>query len=197
MTREEAAENAGISRKLAAFHLDKLVHVGLLDTDLNTPPSKGRRPGRTPKVYEPSDVEIRVSIPERRYELVGDILVDTVADAGADTRDAALRIARGRGAELGAAIRAEDGKRGRRRTPLRAARRVLEGLGYEPAEDGDAVLLRNCPFHRLAERQRELVCGLNRAFLDGLLRGLDDEATRTILVPGSGRCCVELRAPRT
>jgi predicted ArsR family transcriptional regulator len=36
VTREEAAASVGISRKLAAFHLDKLVEVGLLRTGCRT-----------------------------------------------------------------------------------------------------------------------------------------------------------------
>ena len=32
VSRNEAAENAGIQRTLAAFHLDKLVDAGLLET---------------------------------------------------------------------------------------------------------------------------------------------------------------------
>src|SRR5512132_3767270 len=63
VTREEAAAEAGISRKLAAFHLDKLVDVGLLDARYQAPPDRRQRVGRAPKVYQPSAVEVRVSIP--------------------------------------------------------------------------------------------------------------------------------------
>lgn len=192
VTREEAAENAGISRKLAAFHLDKLVHVGLLKSDHRAPPDRGGRPGRSPKVYEPSDLEISVSIPQRRYELVGDILVDAVAEADGDARGAALRTAARRGREIGETVRATtDGRPAR---PLRHACAVLERLGYEPAVDAHPISLRNCPFPSMVERQPELVCCINRAFCDGMLRGLGDETTRTALVPGPGRCCVELHA---
>ena len=56
VTREEAAASAGISRKLAAFHLDKMVDAGLLRASYQSVyQSTGtRKVGRTPKVYEPA-----------------------------------------------------------------------------------------------------------------------------------------------
>lgn len=194
VSREEAAAGVGISRKLAAFHLDKLVHAGLLDAGRDAPPKRRDGPGRAPKVYLPSQAEFQVTIPERRYEIVGDILAEAVAEAGNDVaRSAALRIAHRNGAELGSAVRAEAAANGTGDAPPDAAG-VVEGLGYEPAADGDVVLLRNCPYHQLAEQQRALVCAINLAFLDGLLHGLGDGSTRAVLAPGAGRCCVELRA---
>src|SRR4051812_25312696 len=50
VTRDEAAEFAGISRKLAAFHLDKLVAAGLLEAGREVPGAQ-RRLGRPPKSY--------------------------------------------------------------------------------------------------------------------------------------------------
>ena len=45
VTREAAAEAVGISRKLAAFHLDKLVEAGLLEAGTRTAQRAPRRPG--------------------------------------------------------------------------------------------------------------------------------------------------------
>jgi predicted ArsR family transcriptional regulator len=73
---------------------------------------------------------------------------------------------------------------------------VLEGQGYEPRRDGRrAVTLANCPFHTLAWQAPELICGMNRALVDGLLRGLGNERVQAVLVPPEGACCVELRPP--
>src|ERR687883_1276309 len=78
VTRDEAAAHAGISRNLAAFHLDKLVAAGLLDT--GTGDDADRRIGRPPKTYRLSELEVHVSIPARRYELAAEILLQaTVA----------------------------------------------------------------------------------------------------------------------
>lgn len=198
VTRDEAAASVGISRKLAAFHLDKLVDAGLLEAAPRTsPPGAPRGPGRAPKVYQPSQARVSVSIPQRRLDLLSEVLVDAVAveaDSG-NARAAALRGARDRGTALGEGERAAH--RLTRTGPERAlhlAIPVMERVGYEPyrTEDG-TIRLRNCPFHPLAARQRDLVCGMNRELLDGLLRGLGNEGVQAVLAPRPGECCVELR----
>jgi len=58
--------------------------------------------------------------------------------------------------------------------------------------NGARARLRNCPFHALAMRQRELVCGLNLAFVEGLLDGLGSRWLSAELAPAPGQCCVAL-----
>ena len=201
LSRDEAAAAAGISRGLAAFHLDKLVAAGLLRAHSHVPAGGPPRVGRRPKVYEPSDLELGITIPERHYELVGELLVDAVAQAapGEAPLAAATRIANARGQELGVHFRQTRtlGRLGPERA-LTAASEVLERHGYEPERwRQDTVRLRNCPFHTLARRTPEIVCAINQALLDGLLRGLGDQRVDAALVPRPDACCVELRAPRT
>ncbi|WAL75591.1 hypothetical protein OU787_31115 [Kitasatospora sp. YST-16] len=70
---------------------------------------------------------------------------------------------------------------------------MLDAYGYEPVREGPTeVRLHNCPFHPLAAKATDLVCGLNRAFLDGYLAGLDTTAVRAVLDPRPGECCVVL-----
>src|SRR5215470_19556970 len=104
VTRDEAAAAVGISRKLAAFHLDKLVDAGLLEAGFARPAGL-RRAGRASKVYAPADVDVQVSIPPRDHAVLADILVGAVT-AAEDARRAALRVADERGHELGSAERA-------------------------------------------------------------------------------------------
>src|SRR5688500_10161710 len=81
VSREEVAHHAGISRKLAAFHLDKLSEKGLLDHHYARPAGKGGPgAGRPAKVYQPSELTIEVSMPQRQYELAGKLLLDGVAN---------------------------------------------------------------------------------------------------------------------
>lgn len=197
VTRDEAAASVGISRKLAAFHLDKLVDAGLLRARYEAVGGI-RKVGRAPKVYEPTETDIRVTIPERRHEVLADILMDAVLteSEGENARQAAVRVARRRGEEIGAEERArtKPGRLGAER-----ALTLLEGLlarhGFEPGRESPTCMrLRNCPFHPLAARAPELVCGVNLALLDGVLAGLEATKVRAVLAPRQGECCVELRS---
>jgi predicted ArsR family transcriptional regulator len=200
VSRDEAADHVGISRKLAAFHLDKLVERGLLTAHYARLPGRGGRgAGRSSKLYEPSDLEVDVSIPERRYDIVGEIMVDALTDDSTERpRDVARRIAYDRGHVIGEEVKAELRLRppGSERT-LAVAEETLTDYGFEPYRVGDETIsLRNCPFHDLSRRAPELVCGLNREFIDGLLRGLGNESVEAALEPTPGECCVKLRARR-
>ncbi|MFF9155068.1 hypothetical protein ACF1AB_22880 [Streptomyces sp. NPDC014846] len=52
--------------------------------------------------------------------------------------------------------------------------------------------LRNCPFHPLAAKAPDLVCGMNQAFLSGYLDGLEVNGVEAVLAPRPGECCVRL-----
>ena len=74
---------------------------------------------------------------------------------------------------------------------------LLTGAGYEPevvpAADGhaDRVCLRNCPYDALVAGHRDLTCGMNLAWAEGLVDGLDVGLTAR-LAPAEGYCCVVL-----
>jgi predicted ArsR family transcriptional regulator len=181
VSREDAASATRMSRNLAAFHLDKLVDAGLLVARYQAPAGRPRGRGRTPKVYAPAGDGLTVTIPERRYELIAEILADGMAAEPQNAADAAERHAYRRGHALGVDV--SD----RERDSLIAA---LGVLGFEPARDGCRTLLHNCPFHALAVQHTALVCGLNYAFLRGLADGLGADVD-VRLAPRPGACCVE------
>src|SRR5262249_23687693 len=137
VSREEAADAHRLSRGLAAFHLDKLVEVGLLRARYEAPADQPRGRGRTPKGGGWGGGGLSGTIAERRYELIAGILADAIATDPAHAESAALDRAHGRGHELGAQLSTRE-------VPLLAA---LTGLGFEPAPDGEQLLLHNCPFH--------------------------------------------------
>jgi predicted ArsR family transcriptional regulator len=201
VTRDDVAGELGISRKLAAFHLDKLLDRGLLRAHYARPAGRsGPGAGRTSKMYEASDLEVDVSIPERRYDLVGELLVDAIeAEApGESAREVATRVARDKGFEVGERVRAAEGlgRPGPERT-FTAALGVLEEHGFEPYREGERVRVRNCPFHALAQRAPDLVCEMNRSFVDGMLRGLGNGNVEAVIERRPGECCVELRRAET
>ena len=197
VTRDEAAAAVGISRKLAAFHLDKLVEAGALRARYQQADGV-RRVGRVPKVYEPSPVDIRVSIPQRSHDLLAGILMDAVVSKGSSESapDAVQRAAREHGERIGAEERerSRPGRLGAERA-LSLASKLLTERGFEPARESTACLrLRNCPFHPLTATAPDLVCGLNHAFISGMMDGLQASGVDAVLDPQAGECCVELRA---
>jgi predicted ArsR family transcriptional regulator len=201
VTREEAARGVRVSIKLAAFHLDKLVERRLLQIGRPTPTGVLRRVGRAPKTYAVSDLQVSVTLPPRRYDLAGEILVDTLLRAETEPGplgELARQTAWQRGYTMG--VGAGSARQGARLGPERAiaqAQAWLDDHGYEPAEDLEGGLtLRNCPFHGLVDRAPELVCGLNAALIDGMLRGLGNQTVRAELRPAPGRCCVRIGGPR-
>jgi predicted ArsR family transcriptional regulator len=199
VTRDEAAEAAGISRSLAAFHLDKLVDRGLLTFEYARPEGRtGPGAGRPSKVYEPSEIEVQVSIPERQYDVIGKLLVDSIlAEPGqAAQSEVAANVAAGEGRRIGEEVRRELRMRppGTERA-LAATADILRERGYEPypAEDG-SLRLRSCPFHQVARHAPELVCRMNREFIQGIVRGIGNQTVEAALEPTPGQCCVVLRA---
>ncbi|MBS4727963.1 transcriptional regulator [Mycobacterium sp. SM1] len=195
ISRDEAAAAAGISRNLAAFHLDRLVDAGLLRFRFRR--EGAPRVGRRPKVYEPVAEAIRVSIPERRHELLAEILVEAVLGESSEVSatTAAASAARQRGHDAGAARRnilpagTPETEQG-----LVTAEKIITDYGFEPARiSPHCIRLRNCPFHPIAQRAPELVCELNYAFMQGILDGLRLKAVAAVRSPAAGECCVELR----
>jgi predicted ArsR family transcriptional regulator len=195
VSREQAADGVDVPLHTAKFHLDRLVEEGLLDTEFRRLTGRtGPGAGRPAKLYYRPEVELAVSLPERRYDLVGEILAEgfersqragTVA--GAVT---AVATERGRAAGATSTSTAGDDESAR-------AGHALARYGYEPRLDGDDLLLVNCPFDSLAREHTELVCGLNEAFVGGLLEGADCPHLCAQLEPEDGLCCVKVRpAPR-
>jgi predicted ArsR family transcriptional regulator len=200
VTRESAAEAVGISRKLAAFHLDKLVELGVLRSGFAT--GTVRRVGRVPRVYEPAVADIAVRVPERTPELLAEILVELVVgpaddEVGPRAEQAARSIAHRRGVELGRRARAvaRPGRLGVERA-IALAQDVLAAAGFEPYRVGSTVRLRNCPFHPLAANAPQFVCGLNREYLTGMVEGIEaDGRIAAELAPRPGECCVAIGPP--
>lgn len=184
VAREDAAAAAGISRTLAAYHLDKLAEAGILSVSYARPAGRsGPGAGRPAKRYARTRDELSVSVPPRNYRLLADLLV--AAMAGDDT--GAVR----------SAISAAARRTGRDVPAQRGIVSTLEEFGYEPVVNaaGD-IELRNCPFEQLARQYTEAVCGLNLDLIQGMLEGAGESPQRAALTPCERRCCVTVRARR-
>jgi predicted ArsR family transcriptional regulator len=185
VSRDDAAQVLGLSRRAASFHLDRLAEKGLLTVEFRRLSGRtGPGAGRPSKLYRRLPDEVAVSVPERHYDLAGDLLaaaVDESTRTGERARDALLRLARDLGRELGARAGTFD--------------KVVRDHGFEPRPDGDGgTLLANCPFHRLAQRHADTVCHLNLELLSGVAEATGRDHM-VVFDPNPGRCCVRaLRA---
>ncbi len=191
--RDEAAAAAGIGRPLAAYHLDKLVDLGLLTATYPRPSGRrGPGAGRPAKLYARSGHEFTVSIPPREYELAARLLARAVdADDSGAARAELGRAAHQLGMDLG---RASRGASSPAADDSHGAEIALAHHGFEPVRHPDgAVSLANCPFHRLAQQYPAVVCGMNLALIGGLVDGLGLTGLYPELEPQPGRCCVIIR----
>jgi predicted ArsR family transcriptional regulator len=182
VSRDQAAEALSIPRHVAKFHLDRLEAEGLLEVEYRRPDGRGGPgAGRPTKWYRAQQAEVSVSVPKRHYDLLGEVMaaaIDAADASGVDLSRIMQAAATTRGEQVG---RASDGLRD-----------ALVTTGYEPEETDAAIILRNCPFHRLAQEHTELVCGINLCFVEGVLDAVDDEGYVAHLRPRPDTCCVTL-----
>lgn len=203
--RDDAAAALGIGRPLVAFHLDRLVEAGLLETEYRRRGGRtGPGAGRPAKLYRRATTELAVSVPPRRYDVAAALLAEglegVVGPGGAigtggafdpappsPLRHAAAR----RGMRLGEAGRQGLGPRPSRPRTRAALVAILADQGYAPRELGSGGIgLGNCPFAGLVEAHRDLVCGANLAMAEGILGGLGASGLDAWLDPQPDACCV-------
>ena len=190
--REQASAAVGIAQHNVNFHLDRLVDEGLLEVEFRRLSGRsGPGAGRPSKLYRRAARQFEVSLPPRRYDIVGDILAAAVtrAEGGTSLPESLQEAARSEGLDLGRSAGGVDTT-----VPLQALADVLGSQGYEPQVTEDTVVLANCPFDALAQKHTALVCGLNRDFVQGVAEGLGCDGVAACLEPEPGRCCVTARA---
>lgn len=179
--RDDVATAAQLPRSTVAFHLDRMVAAGLLDVAHERRSGRtGPGAGRPAKLYSLTERELAVTVPERHYELMADLLASAVEQAtGRETGRAALqRVA-------GAQGRAVGSERG-------SFAAVLGDHGYDPVPEGDDLVLRNCPFRMLAAKHAPLVCEANEAFLSGVVEATGGDPSKVLRAPSAGHCCVRI-----
>src|SRR5688500_8121628 len=82
VSRDQAAAAVGLPRATVAFHLDRLVADGLLDVVFERRTGRtGPGAGRPSKLYRRADRSVEVSLPERAYDLAGDLLAAALTEA--------------------------------------------------------------------------------------------------------------------
>jgi predicted ArsR family transcriptional regulator len=193
VSREDAAGGVGVAHHVAKFNLDRLVADGLLDAEYRRPPGRsGPGAGRPTKLYRRGVREITVSLPERHYELAGQIMAEALTVAARDdtpVHDAVHAAATAAGRRL-----ADTAEPGDAVAAPQVVGDLLARWGYEPRATGDGMILGNCPFHHLARTYTELVCGMNVDLIEAALDGLCPGRLQAYLEAAPNRCCVVIRS---
>jgi predicted ArsR family transcriptional regulator len=199
VSRDEAAEAVGIGRSLAAYHLDRMVEDGLLEISFARRSGRsGPGAGRPAKLYVRSARQFQINLPPRDYEMAAHLLASAVeADGTGRARAALEETSRRLGRELAADVTLRR-REGEGTDAATAVQDVLSERGYEPFSDGaGAIRLRNCPYDKLADAHRELICGMNLCVLDEVLAAVRGTGLRAVLDPQPGMCCVALLPKRS
>lgn len=173
LTVSDVAERFSLHPNVARMHLQKLVDVGLVQTD--TRKSKGG--GRPARTYRLSNRVASLQFPPRDYQLLASLALQVVESLAGSEPDVLTRV----GVEMGR----EEGRRALKRDGLDPQRHTLDEviasfrsttakLGLFPRierEDNGAVRfeIRNCVFRELSVRYPGTVCKLHTAVFQGLL----------------------------
>lgn len=193
VTVNEIAEAFQIHRNAAKHHLDRLLEAGLLKAEFRR--VNGRRgpgAGRPSKLYSSTEVEVSFSLPERHYDLLAHLLLQSLTQ-GDDLETIGTRYGRQLASSKLAddpSIEAEDG-----------VREVLDGLGFRPEVETDAdghvwITTQNCPFGWVAAEASEgQICRLDRAVIAGVLDGFGCATSavkgHSTIAAGQGTCVRE------
>ncbi|MEJ7804293.1 MAG: transcriptional regulator, partial [Candidatus Limnocylindria bacterium] len=191
VSRDQAAEATGLERGTAAHHLERLAADGLLDVDYRRLTGReGPGAGRTAKLYRRARRDFEVSLPPRDYELAGRLLaeaVDTSRIEGTDIVDALDQVASAEGRRLAEKINRHVSADRGRRPAARTRRAVLDAFqehGFEPSRRKDGtVVLRNCPFHQLAQQHTDLICGMNLCLVSAAVAAVEEAGLDARLEP--------------
>jgi predicted ArsR family transcriptional regulator len=191
VSRDQAAETLGLTRPLAAFHLDRLVEAGLLTADYRRLSGRsGPGAGRPAKLYRRSRRRVEISLPRRDHALLAGFLAAAMTQAGPEP--AAAQPARDFGRSLGS--RARRRLRSRSIAAPRLAecvQAVLETVGFEPYRASRGELrARNCPFDPLSKRFTPVVCGVGQALVGGVIEGVGADHLGVTREERPDRCCV-------
>lgn len=200
MSIAELERELRIPRVTLRYHLAVLEGQGLIEESERT---EERRVGRPPKRYRATRRTAVSGYPRRRYDLLGELALDTLVHEVGEAR--ALESLRGKGREVGRGL-IEDiaaEKAVVRWTPEAFRQHVLEGrLRAQGSavdivvQDASEITYRSshCPFLELAEKEPHLVCdALDVGYHEGLDEALGGVRTERLACMGHGAPYCEYR----
>ena len=182
MGKVDVAEAVGITRRLAGFHLDKLVEQGFLRAEFQRRNGRtGPGAGRPAKLYALAESEEDSRLNVKHYDLLAELLLKAMSDrSGEDPQEVLERVGYEFGRELGEAER-QAGRSPSYATTTDAVTGVvgvLTRFGFGATEsEGGGFTARMCPFEEMAKVDPQRVCGLDRAIWRGVLSAFNPDAT--------------------
>jgi predicted ArsR family transcriptional regulator len=186
VTVADVAAEFGLHPNVARMHLAKLEQAGFLATSFR----RAAGGGRPAKLYRLSDLVVTFGFPPRRYELLSRLALDALAAGG--TRDDALRVCLEAGAAEGRRVLAGDADAPQDEAAVSAlVTRIAEEQGLLPEvtwqDDQLSVVVNNCSFREVSGVDPDLVCGMHRAFLEGILQVATSGLGRIEIAPDDCR----------
>lgn len=197
----DVARRFSLHPNVARMHLGKLAEIGLLLCRTE----KSGKGGRPSYVYTPSGSAVSLTVPARDFQLLADLLVQSLALLGDGGREAVEQIGLTFGRRLGRealqklapALAAANGSTGPAAlleacaialNRLGLSAHVVEGAGGKPN-----LVLRSCGFQEVASAHPDQVCHLCKAMVEGVARTCGEaqpDITQAGTVPKGDKECV-------
>jgi predicted ArsR family transcriptional regulator len=173
VTVQEIADEFNIHPNVARLHLTKLEDVNMLISETKKT-GKGGRPSR---LYRLSDEVIQLHFPARDYKLLAKIAIRSMMSLGESGKEALYETGKTFGQEL-VSVHLSGNSSSPFELPFEQKIEILKDAsdtaGFYPEfhhnQDKTKVFFRifNCPFKEMARTNRELVCTMHFAFLNGM-----------------------------
>lgn len=198
----EVAERFSLHPNVARMHLGKLTDIGLLVAEAEKK-AKGGRPGY---IYKPSGNAVSLTVPARDFQLLADLLVQSLVLTGEGGKDAIDQIGRTFGRRLGQeAVQTTLAEPPGGKDPyavqaelVQSCAHALERLGIATyasrTEDGSInLVLKTCGFKEVATAHPEQICHLCKAMVEGITQACSEvkpHVTQSASVPKGDKECV-------
>lgn len=169
----DVANELGLHKNSARFHLDALVEAGYVERAVNATGSQGRPPLVFTATSEAPSIS-NLHLTE---------LVQVLISSFVQPTPAAFDLAEKAGRTWGAGVAAQEDQSG---VALNDLATHLGERGFGTILDDETVTFTRCPFRAtIAPEQLPLVCAMHRGFLDGFLEesGTDLETGELTIGP--------------
>lgn len=197
----DVAKRFGLHKNVARMHLSKLAEVGLLMVRTE----KSGKGGRPSYAYTPSGSAVSLTVPARDFQLLADLLVQSLALLGEGGKEAVEQIGLTFGRRLGRealeklapSLTVANGATGPEAL-LEACALALNRLGLSAhvakgAGSRASLVLRSCGFREVASSYPEQVCHLCKAMVEGVAQTCMEaqpDVTQAGTVPRGDKECV-------